>query len=252
MQLSIIVPAYNEVSRIPVMLEAYLPYFSEKYGSDVEIIVVVNGSSDSTADVVRGYQAQYPILICEEEPAPIGKGGAVMRGFDMAKGAYVGFVDADGSTPPKAFDELLDHADDEVAVIASRWIKGAIVSPKQPVDRRIASRIFNMLVRCLFGIKVWDSQCGAKLIPKESWLKIRGAMGLTRWAFDVDMLFQLRRRGTLIREIPTEWHDVAGSKLNVPKASMEMFVALTRLRLIYSPFSFIVKLYDMLFGKGSG
>jgi glycosyltransferase involved in cell wall biosynthesis len=249
MQLSIIVPAYNEESRIPRMLEAYLPYFNEKYGNDVEMIVVVNGSKDQTAEVVRGYQTAYPGLICDVEPDAIGKGGAVTRGFDQAQGRYIGFVDADGSTPPEAFDALMDHIDESSAVIASRWIKGAVVSPRQPLDRRIASRLFNILVRILFGIAVWDTQCGAKLLPRSAWLKIRSSMGLTRWAFDVDMLFQLRRSGTRIKEIPTEWHDVAGSKLNVPKASFEMFVAMVRLRLMYSPFKFVVKIYDVTLGQ---
>lgn len=249
MRLSIVVPAHNEEARIGRMLDAYLPYFTERYGREVEVLVVVNGTTDRTEAVVAGYASRYPILRVLVEPLRVGKGGALILGFKAARGDYVGFVDADGSTPPEAFDDLVQHIGDAGAIIASRWCRGAQVSPRQPLARRIASRCFNLLTRALFDLHITDTQCGAKLMRREALMEILPLLGITRWAFDVDMLFQLRRAGYRVTEVPTVWHDVAGSKLNVGRASMEMTLALIRLRLIYSRFKWMVPVYDRTFGR---
>ena len=248
MRLSIVIPAHNEEKRIGPMLEAYLPFFYARYGNNVEFIIVVNGSSDKTDEVVEGYRLQFPIVKVMVEPERIGKGGAVMLGFRQARGDFIGFVDADGATPPEAFQALMDHMGDTGGVIASRWAKGSQVSPPQPLDRRVASRVFNFLARLLFGLKLTDTQCGAKLMRCEAVEAILPRLGITQWAFDVDLLFQLRRAGYSIKEIPTIWHDVEGSKVQVGSASQEMMMALIRLRLIYSPFKWVVDFYDQVLG----
>lgn len=244
MRLSIVVPAHNEEKRIGPMLEAYLPFFAAHYQNDVEILVVVNGSTDRTDQIVASYAERYPCLKIMVEPDRIGKGGALMMGFRKARGELIGFVDADGSTPPQAFQDLVDNIGAAGGIIASRWSPGAVISPRQPLDRRIASRMFNFLTRILFGLSLRDTQCGAKLMTREAVATILPCLGITQWAFDVDLLFQLRRSGHKIREIPTTWHDVAGSKIQVGRASAEMILALVRLRLMYSPFKWVVGIYD--------
>lgn len=244
MQLSIIVPACNEEKRLARMLDAYLPFFSGRYGAGFEMLLVINGTSDGTEAVAGGYSSKYPQLKCVVESRPIGKGGAVMLGFSRAQGALVGFVDADGSTPPEAFQDLVSHIGGAGAIIASRWLPGAQVSPRQPFSRRISSRLFNMMVRLVLGMKLSDTQCGAKLLKHEAVQQILPNLGITQWAFDVDLLFQLRRAGFQIVEIPTVWHDVSGSRVRIARASSEMFVALVRLRLLYSPFKGIVYFYE--------
>ncbi|MCE9613299.1 MAG: glycosyltransferase family 2 protein [Lentisphaerae bacterium] len=243
MQLSIIVPAYNEESRIGPMLERYVPYFTARYGDRFELIVVVNGSRDRTAEVTLQYARQNPVIRCLVEPGNIGKGGALLMGFAVAKGQWIGFVDADGATPPEAYDDLVKHIGQAAAIIASRWTRGAKVSPRQPLDRRLASRLFNTLVRILFGLRLTDTQCGAKLMRRDVLLPLLPRFGITRWAFDVDLLYQIKRAGGRIVEIPTTWSDVAGSKLQVGRASVEMLLALVRLRLLYSPFRGLVPLF---------
>ena len=249
MQLTIVVPAYNEENRIGRMLDAYLPYFSGRYGGQMELIVVINGSTDRTEEIVRSYQPQYACLDCVVIPGAVGKGGALMRGFAQAHGNLIGFVDADGATPPEAFQALVDHRGTAGGIIASRWRKGSAVSPHQPLSRRIASRIFNTLTRVLFGLPLTDTQCGAKLMERTALLKILPHLGITRWAFDVDLLFQLRRAGYAIKEIPTVWRDVEGSKVQVVRASLEMMIALLRLRLLYSPLRWVVAFYDRTVGS---
>ncbi len=249
MKLSIVIPAYNEEARLGPALDAYAAYFFPKYGSDVEFVVVVNGSTDGTEGIARGFAQKHPQVRAIVEPMPVGKGGAIMLGFAGAKGELVGFVDADNSTPPEAFQDLVEHIADAGAIIASRWLKESRVSPRQPRARRAASRVFNFLVRTIFGLAITDTQCGAKLMTGEAVRTILPRLGLTRWAFDVDLLFQLRRAGFRTIEWPTTWHDAAGSRLKVGKVSLEMFVAICRLRLLYSPFRWIVSAYDRTLGR---
>ncbi|MCB1069718.1 MAG: glycosyltransferase family 2 protein [Verrucomicrobia bacterium] len=249
MKLSIIIPAYNEEQRLTPMLKAYGDYFLPRYGQEVEFIVVVNGSRDRTADISRAFSREHPQISTIEEKDAIGKGGAIMLGFKHAHGDLIGFADADGSTPPEAFDDLVNHIGDAGAIIASRWFETSVVEPRQPLKRRVVSRIFNGLVRLLFGLDIWDTQCGAKVVRREVVEQILPHLGLTRWAFDVDLLFQVHRFGNPIVEWPTTWHDIGGSQLRILKASLEMLIAIVRLRLLYSPLKWIVTLYDRTLGR---
>jgi len=243
MDLSIIIPAYNEEERIGKMLDAYLSYFADRYQDRVEFIVVINGTTDQTETVVLSYMENHPSLQCIVEPRPVGKGGAVMLGFARAAGEFVGFVDADGATPPEAFQALVEGIGDAGAIIASRWRRESVVSPKQPLSRRVASRMFNIVVRVMFGLPITDTQCGAKMFRREVLVRILPRLGITRWAFDVDLLYQLKREGSRVTEIATTWHDVKGSKLAVGRASTDMLLSLIRLRLMHSPFRGLVRLY---------
>jgi O-antigen/teichoic acid export membrane protein len=248
MRLSLVIPAHNEEARIGRMLDAYLPVLAARYGDDAEVVVVVNGSTDETAAVVTGYASRFPQVVGLIEPCGIGKGGALIMGFRAARGDLVGFVDADGSTPPAAFQDLVDRIGDADVAVASRWCVGATVSPPQPLARRIASRVFNLLTRLFFGLRLSDTQCGAKLMKREALVPVLDSLGITRWAFDVDLLFQMHRAGRTIVEIPTTWHDVEGSKIQIAAVSAEMLAAIVRLRLLYSPFKWVVGAYDRVIG----
>lgn len=230
------------------MLDAYLPHFTGRYGDAVEFVVVVNASTDDTEGLAGAYAATWPCVRVIVEPGRVGKGGALMIGFREARGDLVGFVDADGSTPPEAFDDLVRGIGDAGAIIANRWHPESRISP-QPWSRRLASRVFNGVVRLLFKVRITDTQCGAKLMTRRAMEDVLRHLGITQWAFDVDLLFQLRRHGHRIVEIPTTWHDAAGSHLRVGRASFEMLVAVVRLRLIYSPLRWVVTVYDHTLGR---
>ena len=235
MKLSIVIPAHNEEHRLPPMLEAYAAFFTEKYASEAELIVVPNFCTDRTTEVAREVAERYPVVKVLEDPGQVGKGGAVMLGAQASDGDLIGFVDADGATSPEAFDDLVEKISLDGCIIASRWMKESEMSPRQPLSRRVASRCFNLMVRVLFGLRLKDTQCGAKLFRREVLLPVMRNLGVTNWAFDVDMLFQAKRLGASIREIPTVWNDQAGSKLRVVRAGINTFVALVRLRMFYSP-----------------
>ena len=248
MKLSIIIPAYNEERRLRPALTEYLDYFLPRYGTEVEVLIVVNGSTDRTEQVARDIAQSDLRIRVIVEPQRVGKGGAVRLGFEAARGDLVGFVDADGSTPPAAFQDLVEHIGEAGAIIASRWHPASKITP-QPLSRRIASRVFNGCVRLLFRLPITDTQCGAKVFTAPAIREVLPLLGTTQWAFDVDLLFQLRRAGHSIKEIATVWNDKAGSRLHVFTASMEMFAALIRLRLIYSPFHWVVPLVNHTIGR---
>ena len=249
MKLSIIIPAHNEEHRLPPVLEAYADLFIEKMGDDVEIIVVVNGSTDNTTEVARRIAETYPLIKVIDDPRRIGKGGAIILGAKDATGDWVGFVDADGATSPEEFFRLYTVAQKSDGVIASRWMRGADVTIPQRAMRLLSSRLFNGLTRILLGLKYKDTQCGAKIIKADAWKSILPDIGTTRFAFDVDVLFQLKRHGYAIQEEPTVWKDIEGSKVRFFNSSLDMLLAIVRMRLIHSPFRFVVRVYERILSR---
>ena len=249
MKLSIVIPAHNEEWRLPPMLEAYAAFFSNKYANEAELIVVPNFCEDRTAEVARKIAERYPLVKVLDDPGYVGKGGAVLLGTQAAEGDLIGFVDADGATPPESFDDLVEKISLDGCIIASRWMKESEMTPKQPLSRRVASRCFNWMVRVLFGLRLKDTQCGAKLFRREVIQPVMRNLGVTCWAFDVDMLFQTKRLGASIREIPTVWCDIEGSKIQISNSSVRMFVALVRLRMFYSPLRFAIPFVSRLIAK---
>ncbi len=248
MKLSIIIPAHNEERRLPPVLDAYAAFFSERMGEEAEILLVINGSTDNTVAIAQEIAGKHSNTKVIDEPRRIGKGAAVILGVKEAAGQHIGFVDADGSTSPVEFFRLYEKACHGAGVIASRWMKGADVEIPQKAIRLLSSRVFNGLARILLGLKYQDTQCGAKIFTAEAWQAILPDIGTTRFAFDVDMLFQLKRHGYTIKEEPTVWKDVEGSKVQI-SSSAEMLFAVVRMRLLFSPLKFIVAWYDNILDR---
>ncbi len=245
-QISIIIPAYNEESRISETLDSYINYFNKNQKNKFEIIVIPNGCKDKTIDIVKEYRKKYNFVRFKEIKAAMGKGRAIIKGLEIANSPILGFVDADNSTEPEEFDKLIKELKktDADCVIASRWIKGAQMKPKQPLARRIASRCFNFLVKMLFGIKVKDTQCGSKIFRKKPLKEIIPLLKTSRWAFDVDILYNLRKKKRKVFEYPIIWKNKTGSNLRIKKQGPEMFFEIVKLRMIHSPFKFIIKFYN--------
>lgn len=244
-KLSIIIPAYNEEKRIRKTLDAYTNFFSKKFKDEFEILVVLDGCTDNTLDVVKEFSKNSKVKY-KNFAEKIGKGGAIVEGFKIAQGSLIGFVDADLATQPNSFYELIKKIDNNDGIIASRWVKGAKINIKQPLLKKIGSRGFNFLTMVLFGLNFKDTQCGAKLFKKKVIRNIINDLKITRWAFDVNLLYSAKRNNYRIIEVPTEWNAVKASHFNLFKATPEMGLSLLRLRLLYSPFKFIVRIYDKL------
>ena len=244
-KLSIVIPAYNEEKRIERTLDNYSSFFQKKL-KYFEIIVVLNGCVDNTLNIVKSFSKKNKKVRYLEFKKAIGKGAAIIEGFKVAKGNLIGFVDADMATPPGAFYDLFKNIENYDGVIASRWMKGSKINVEQPFLKKVGSRGFNFLTRILFNLKFNDTQCGAKLFKKRIIKNILNDLKITKWAFDVNLLYSIKRKHYKIKEIPTEWNAVKSSHFNLFKAIPEMFLGLVRLRLLYSRFKFIVKIYDGL------
>lgn len=235
--LVLLIPAYNEEERIAPVLRRYADYFRENYRGRFEVVVVLNGCRDQTLRVVEGVAAEYPEIRALEFPQPIGKGGALIEGLRLASTAdLIGYVDADGATPPEAFLDLVHHCNEVDCAIGSRWLRESVLEQSQPLKRRIFSRCFHVLIELLFGMHIKDTQCGAKVMRRAAVEEIHSALRIADVAFDINLLYSLKRHGYTIREVPTIWKDQLGSKIRLNKAALGIILSVVRLRLVYSPF----------------
>jgi len=233
--LSIIIPARNAGAEMIKTLDEYIAFFTSKCGQEFEIILIPNNCSDNTADVVKTYCGSYPMLKSKVIEESIGKGGALIEGFRLAKGDIVSFVDADGATGPEELFKLVRQVGEHEVVIGSRWLPGSCILVKQSLIRRVVSRGFNLIVRFLFGLPFRDTQCGAKAFTQKALVDVVGDLKTTKFAFDVELLYKLRKRGYQILEMPTVWENKRQSTLNLWTAVPEMFAALVKIRLLDSP-----------------
>ena len=235
--LFILIPAYNEERRIQPVLREYAEFFGKNYDGKFEIVVVLNGCTDDTYGVVKKVAAEYPAIRVLLFPDPIGKGGALIEGLKLSSNAdLIGYVDADGATPPQAFLDLVKKIGNADCIIGSRWLPGAIIHQSQQSHRRFASRVFHFIVQILFWMNIRDTQCGAKVMKAAAVKKIHDNLTIADMAFDINLLFALKHAGFEILEVPTEWTDRAGSKVALGRSSLTMFLSVVRVRLIYSPF----------------
>jgi glycosyltransferase involved in cell wall biosynthesis len=238
--LLLLIPAYNEEKRIGPVLARYADYFHHHYPGKVRIVVVLNGCRDNTEAIVRAAEQKHLSISHLVFPGAIGKGGALIEGLKLAPLAdFVGYVDADGATPPEALTDLVRRAvaGEGDCVIASRWVPGAKITHLQPQQRRFASRLFHLVVEGLFFMGIKDTQCGAKVMRRRAVEAVHAQLRLADLAFDVNLLYSLKRAGFSVKEAPTEWNDQSGSHVvfNM-RTSLNMLLSLVRLRLIYSPF----------------
>ncbi len=235
--LLLLIPAYNEERRIEPVLRDYGRYFQEHYGGRFQLVVVLNGCRDNTRGVVERVARDFPAVSLLDFPEPIGKGGALIEGLKLASRAEaIGYVDADGATPPRAFHDLVKHLSEADCVIGSRWLPGAVLHQAQSSKRQFASRVFHAIVQGLFWMNIRDTQCGAKVLRREAVEKVHANLRIADMAFDINLLYSLKRAGCRTLEVPTEWTDQMGSKVTLFRTSLTMFLSALRIRLIYSPF----------------
>ena len=235
--LLILIPAYNEEARIEPVLRDYAQFFGKNYSGKTQILVVLNGCTDNTLGVVRRVAADYFSVGALEFKAPIGKGGALIEGLKLAPLAdFIGYVDADGATPPHAFLDLVKKMSEADCVVGSRWLPDSVIHQAQTGNRKFASRVFHFVVQLLFQLNIHDTQCGAKVMKREVIEKVHPFLRIADMAFDINLLVAIKRAGFKIAEVPTQWTDKAGSKVVLFRSSLTMFLSVVRVRLIYSPF----------------
>lgn len=226
--LSIVIPAYNEESRLPDTLEQVIR-FLEKQTFTSEIVVVENGSRDHTFAIAQEFANRNGNVRAIQNEAR-GKGLAIQRGVMEARGEYVFLCDADLSMPVEEISKFLPPQLLNVDIaIASREAPGS-VRYDEPYYRHLTGRVFNILIRLLVLPTLQDTQCGFKCIRAGVARDIFPYQTLTGWAFDVELLYIARRHGYRIVEIPIDWYFNAGSKISVVRDSLRMFLDLLQIR----------------------
>jgi dolichyl-phosphate beta-glucosyltransferase len=233
-ELSVVVPAYDESRRLPETLSIIKPYLNN-LGLDWELILVNDGSTDSTMDLIRTEQKLDPGRLQGIDLQPNGgKGRAVAAGVAASRGALVLISDADFSTPIDELSKLtaaIDRGSD--VAIGSRGKRDSQVEISQPIHRVLMGKIFNLIVQIVVLPGFWDTQCGFKLWKGPVAREIFAEMKLDgNVAFDVEVLYRARRHGYRIAEIPVRWYDSIPSRISPLRHSMEALVDIARIRFL--------------------
>ena len=207
MGIRIIIPAYNEESRIAETLADYSKLIGRKKGVK---IFVVSESTDGTNDIVRAYAKKHHEISLISGKRRRGKGNAVVVGARKALvGAkdsdLIGFTDADDAVASGQFMQLAAAISGYDCIIGSRYLKGSKLIGRITLQRKIASRAYNMLVRVLFGMRYHDTQCGAKLLRADALRSIIQRISVGDLSFDINLLYELERSGRRVREYPLKY-----------------------------------------------
>ncbi len=226
--LSVVFPCYNEADRLQVAFQLV----RENLMLGWEWIFVDDGSTDQTRLLIERFRQEAPDQIALVGlDGNRGKGGAVCAGIRQASGRLVGFIDADLAVSPLEFGHFLD--DEEIGVGRTILIGVRLNSEDQPVERylyrHLMGRVFQMLVRLLTGLAVYDSQCGFKLLATGPAKRVAEQMSCEGFAFDVEFLMWCNAHGLVIREVPVRWTEQGNSKVR-PIHIFQMFCSILSMR----------------------
>jgi dolichyl-phosphate beta-glucosyltransferase len=229
---SAVIPAFNEANRIGDTLRSSLAYLSQ-FSPDSELIVINDGSTDSTGAVARGALATARIETHLLENFPNrGKGAAVRTGLLAATRPIGLFFDADLSTPLEEIPKVIEPiASGEVDIaFGSRGLDRTLIGTRQSWRREQGGRVFNLIVRLATGLPYWDTQCGFKAFRLDVCRPILETAHIQGFAFDVELLYRAYRAGLRLREVPVRWNHSEGSKIEFVRDSLRMLREVIALR----------------------
>jgi len=229
-QVSIVIPAYNESQRIEATLDRVLACVQER-AWDAEVLVVDDGSTDETGEIVHRYMKTYSCLHLVRNPGNRGKGYSVRNGLLQAAGEIVMFTDADLSAPieeaERLFEAIRQGAD---VAIGSRWLERTRQTIHQPLYRRFFGRCFNAVTRMVMGLPYADTQCGFKAFRRAAAQTIFRLQTIERWGFDPEILFIARRLRLNIQEVPVTWGHDERSKISYLRDGAKMLEEMAIIR----------------------
>ncbi len=208
MNLSIILPAYNEATRLKPTLGVILEFLSQRPRLQAEIIVVDDGSTDRTAEIAQAFGPAVQLL----RRPHLGKGGAVQAGVLASRGDLILLTDTDLSTPIETLDRFLDLIKDREIVIGSRALPDSQITRSQVWYKVWLGRLGNLAIRWLAVPGIHDTQCGFKLFTKRCQSLFK-KQRLSGWGFDFEILFLAHKSGYRVLEAPVEWRNNTASKV---------------------------------------
>jgi dolichyl-phosphate beta-glucosyltransferase len=226
---SVVIPAYNEAQRLRPGLEQILRH-RELTGLDLEVVIVDDGSTDGTAEVASQHlQGRVPLRVLRQ-PENRGKAAAVRRGMLAAEGRYVGYVDADMSTPFSHIDDMLEALATADLAIGSRALRDSDVIVRQPWYRSLAGRLFGWWTRTFLLPGIADSQCGFKFFHRDAAQDLFARQQLEGWAFDAEILYLARVLGYSVAQVPVRWVNDPNTKVRMLTAGPRMALDILRIR----------------------
>jgi glycosyltransferase involved in cell wall biosynthesis len=227
---SIIIPAYNEGKRLGATLDRVLAYLGSEQ-LDAEVIVVNDGSSDDTAEIVRRYAQRNECIRLVENPGNRGKGYSVRHGVLEARGSVILFSDADLSSPIEEMSKLVEAIQGGADIaIGSRWVRSELQTQRQSVARQIMGRAFNYLLRLLLQLNFKDTQCGFKAFRRGAARAIFPLQKIEGWGFDPELLFLAGRFGFKVVEVPVVWGHDEGTRIHPVADGSKMILEMLRIR----------------------
>jgi glycosyltransferase involved in cell wall biosynthesis len=227
---SIVIPAYNESARIPATLEEVI-HCIRSHGWSAEVIVVNDGSTDSTAQIVRDFARTAPEVRLMENPGNRGKGYSVRSGLLAAQGEIVMFTDSDLSAPIEEADRLFAAIEQGADIaIGSRWLESGRQTHRQPLYRQLFGRCFNGVTRMVMGLHFADTQCGFKAFTHSAAQTVFQLQTIERWGFDPEILFIAVQRNLKVQEVPVSWAHDARSRVSYLKDGLKMLQEIAIIR----------------------
>ena len=227
--LSIIIPSYNEESRLPATLERIAEYL-ETSGIKAEVLVVDDGSKDGTAAVAEYFRIKLPTLRVISNGVNRGKGYSVRHGMQEARGRIALFTDADLSAPIEEAGKLIGALETFDVAIGSRAMDRSLISVHEAPFREFAGIIFNTIVRIILWLPFVDTQCGFKAFRRERCGVIFEQQRIERFGFDPELLYLARHHGRRAVEIPVRWGHSPATKVSMLRDSIQMFIDVFTIR----------------------
>jgi dolichyl-phosphate beta-glucosyltransferase len=227
--LSVVIPAYNEERRLGLSLEKIFGYL-KKRRRPFEVLVVDDGSTDSTAPLVRRLMKRHKGLRLLMNGGNRGKGASVRHGIEQARGGLILMTDADLSTPIEELPALEAALKSAEVAIGSRAIDRSRVSQHQPFYREMAGRFFNFLAQALAVSGVQDTQCGFKLFRADAARRIFALQRVERFGFDVEAIYLARKFGMGVAELSVAWSNSPETKFRPLQDGLRTFLDLALIR----------------------
>lgn len=230
MNISVVIAAYNEEKRIGDSLVKIYDYL-KKHNHDFEIIVIDDGSNDGTLNLLMEYSKKIPNFIILKNKGNKGKGYSIKKGILKSKGDIVLFTDADLSTPIEEIEKLVHCLKNGYqAAIGSRALPNSEIKVYSAWYRQLMGKVFNKIIRLILSLDYYDTQCGFKCFKRDAAQEIFKSLKISRFSFDVEILFVAKLLGFRIKEVPVCWYNSPESKVKLLKDSSRMFWDVLRIR----------------------
>jgi len=214
-EITFVIPCYNEARRLEPGFSSAMEFLLSRLGENFEVILVNDGSTDNTGEVLREAQkrnASVPIEIIEYQ-ANRGKGFAVKTGVLKSRGQKIVQSDADFSVDLEEAIKFISYLDEYDIVIGTKKHQETESLKHQSFARRFLGKGFTLLTNLWLGIKFSDITCGLKAFRRGAALDIFSRQRLERWSYDAEILYLAVRRNYKILERPVRWRHVEGSKV---------------------------------------